>query len=84
MTLVDSNLKFAKDSAQVQGSIVHSARAFLFIAPEMRCLDVVWMIVSPSSAHSFWIPVVWSYIVIVCELYVADCAFSVLFDNLPI
>ena len=74
----------AKDSAQVQGSIVHSGRSFLFIAPEMRCLDVVRVIISPSSAHSFRIPVVWNHIVIVCELFVTDGAFPVLLDDLPV
>ncbi len=47
----------AKDNAQVQGSIIHSGRAFLFIAPEMRCLDVVWVIIPPRSSHPFGISV---------------------------
>jgi hypothetical protein len=50
----------------------------------MRCLDVVRMIISPSSAHSFRIPVVGNYIVTIRELFVTDGAFSVLLDNLPI
>ena len=42
------------------------------------------MIISPSSAHSFRIPVVGNHVVIICELFVTDGAFSVLLDNLPI
>jgi hypothetical protein len=71
-------------SAQVRGSIVHSRRAFFFIAPEVRCLDIVWVVVPPRSSHSFWIPVVRNHIVIVCELFLADGAFPVLLDNLPV
>ena len=76
--------ELAKDSAPVQGSIVYSGRSFLFIAPEMRCLDVVRVVIRPRSAHSFGIPVVWNHILIVRELFMADGALAVLFDNLPI
>ena len=65
-------------------SAIHSGRSFFFIAPEMRCLDIVRVIISPSSAHSFWIPVVRHHIVIVCELFMADGALPVLLDNLPV
>src|SRR6266849_1985941 len=50
----------------------------------MRRLDIVWVVVSPTSAHSFWIPVVRNHIVIVCELFVADGTFPVLLDNLSV
>jgi hypothetical protein len=50
----------------------------------MRCLDIIWVVIPPRSAHSFRIPVVGNYIVIVCELFMADSAFPVLLDNLAI
>jgi len=42
------------------------------------------MIVSPSSSHPFLIPVVWHDVVVVRELYVADCTYPVLLNNLPV
>ena len=50
----------------------------------MGCLNVIWMVISPRSAHPFWIPVVRHDVVIVAELFVADRALSVLFDDLPV
>ena len=65
-------------------SSIHAGRSFFFIAPEMRCLDIVWVIIPPRSSRSFGISVVRNDIVVVCELFVADGAFPVLLDNLPI
>src|SRR5260370_12237125 len=41
------------------GPSVDSGRAFLFIAPEMRCLDVIRVIVPPRPSHTFGIPMIW-------------------------
>jgi hypothetical protein len=65
-------------------SVIYSGRSFFFITPEMRCLDVVRVIISPSSVHSFRIPVVGNHIVIVCELFMTNGAFPVLLDDLPV
>jgi hypothetical protein len=59
-------------------------RSFFFIAPEMRCLDVVWVVICPRPSHSFGIPVVRYHIVIVGELFVANRAFPILLDNLAV
>ena len=74
----------AKDNAQVQGSIIHSGRAFLFIAPEMRCLNIVRMVISPRPSHSLGILVVWHDVVVIRELLVADGADAVLFGDFPL
>src|ERR1700720_1343798 len=50
----------------------------------MRCLNVVWVVIPPRSAHSFRIPVVGNHIVIVCELFVADGTLVILLDNLAV
>ena len=50
----------------------------------MGCLDIVGMVISPSSSHSFRIYVVGHYVAIVRERALADCAHSVLFDNFPL
>ena len=63
---------------------VYSGRSFFFIAPEMSCLNIVWVVIPPRSAHSFRIPVVWNHIVIVCELFVADGTLLILLDNLAV
>src|ERR1700733_10810685 len=63
---------------------VHSYRSFFFIAPEMCCLDIVWVVISPRSSHAFGISVVGYDVVVIGELFIADGAFSVLLDNLPI
>ena len=64
-------------------SLVHSSGSFFSIAPPMRCLDVVRVVVSPRSSHSFGILVIRHDVVVVCELFVADRALLVLLDNLP-
>ena len=47
-------------------------------------LDIVWMIVSPRSAHPFGIPVVRNDVVIVGELLVADGAYACLLSDLHV
>ncbi len=50
----------------------------------MRCLDIVRVIVSPRSSHSFGILVVWNDVVVVGELFVADRAYSGLLPHLAV
>src|SRR5208282_6133923 len=50
----------------------------------MRCLDIVWVVVPPRSSHPFGIPVIWNYIRVIRELFVADGAFPVLLRNLSV
>jgi len=42
------------------------------------------MVVSPRSSHSFGISVVWNDVVVVGELFVADCAYSLLLGDLSL
>lgn len=42
------------------------------------------MVISPRSSHPFGIFVVWHDVVVVRELTMADCAYSVLFRNFPL
>src|SRR5207302_7201997 len=48
------------------------------------CLDIVWMVVSPGSAHSFRISMVRNDVVVVGELFVADGAYSGLLPHLAV
>ena len=50
----------------------------------MCSLDIVRMIVSPRSAHTFGILMVRHDVVVVGELLVADGTFPVLLDNRPV
>jgi hypothetical protein len=47
-------------------------------------LDVIWVVVSPSSAHSFGIPMVWHNVVVIREFFVADGTLPVLLHNLSV
>ena len=42
------------------------------------------MIISPCPSHPFGISVVWNDIAVVGELFEADCAYSLLFADLPL
>jgi hypothetical protein len=42
------------------------------------------MVVSPGSSHPSWVDVVRHDVVVVGELYMAECALPVLFDNLAV
>jgi hypothetical protein len=59
-------------------------RSFLFIAPEMRCLNIVCMIVPRGSSHPFGILMVWNDVAVVGELFMADGTFPVLLGNLAV
>ncbi len=50
----------------------------------MRCLDILWMVISPSPTHSFRIFVVWHDIAVVGEILVANGTLLILFDYLAI
>jgi hypothetical protein len=50
----------------------------------MGCSDIVCMVVSPCSSHSFGIFVIWHDVRVVRELLVTDRTYPVLFDNLAI
>ena len=41
-------------------------------------LDIVWMVVSPRSAHSFGISMVWDDVVVIGELFVGRVRISLL------
>jgi hypothetical protein len=50
----------------------------------MCCLDIVWVIVSPRPAHSFRILVVWDYVVVVGECFMADRAYPTLLPHFEV
>jgi len=52
----------------------HPCRSFFVVTPVVRGLNVVWIVVTPCSAHSFRVPVVGHDVIIVRELFVADGA----------
>jgi hypothetical protein len=54
------------------------------VTPEVRCLDIVGMVVSPRPAHASRIDVVGHDVVIVGERHLTDGALPVQFDNLSI
>jgi len=65
-------------------SVFNPGRSFFSIAPPMRRLNIVWVIVSPCSSHPFGISVVWDNIVVIAEFFFADGTDPVLFHNLPV
>jgi hypothetical protein len=50
----------------------------------MDCLDIFRMIISPSSTHSFRVPVVRYDVAAVSKFLVTDCAFFVLLHDFAI
>lgn len=50
----------------------------------MGCLDIVWVIVSPGSAHAFRFLVVGNDVVVISELLVADSAYPTLLEDLAV
>ena len=47
----------------------------------MRRLDIVRMVISSCPSHAFGPFVVWHDVVVVGELFVADCTFPILLDD---
>ena len=62
----------------------NSARSLVPVAPPVRRLNVVGMIVSPGSSHASWVDVVRNDVIVVRELNMAECALPVLLDNLAV
>ncbi len=50
----------------------------------MNPLDIVWMIVPPSSTHAFGLDVVGHNLVVIREGCVPDRAFAILLDDLSV
>jgi hypothetical protein len=50
----------------------------------MRCSNIVRVVISPSTTHPFRFLVIGDDIVVIGELFVADCALLVLLDDLAI
>jgi transcriptional regulator with XRE-family HTH domain len=63
---------------------VHSDRSLPSITPPMRCSNIVRVVISPSTTHPFRFVVIGDDIVVIGELFVADCALLVLLDDLAI
>ena len=67
-----------------QLALSNSARSLFSIAPPVNCLNIIGMVVAPGSSHASRIDVVGHDVVVVGELYTAECALPVLFDNLTV
>ena len=50
----------------------------------MRGLDIVRMVISPGSSHSFWVPVVRDDVTVIREFLLTYCTFTALLGDLPI
>ncbi len=50
----------------------------------MNRLDIVGVVVSPRSSHPFGLDVVGHDVATIRELFMADCAFPVLLDDLSV
>jgi hypothetical protein len=50
----------------------------------VRCLNIVWMVISLGPYHSLAVLMIWDDIVVVGELFVTDVTLPVLLDNLPV
>jgi len=65
-------------------SVIHSGRSFFPITPPVCCLNIVRMVVSPCSSHSFRILMVRHDVAVVRELFMADGTFLVLLHDLSV
>jgi hypothetical protein len=65
-------------------SLVLPRGSLFTVTPEVHCLNIVGMVVSPRPAHSSGINVVGNDVVTVCERHLTDGALPVLFNNLSI
>jgi hypothetical protein len=60
------------------------AGADIVMKSPVRCLNIVWMVVSPCSSHSLTPFVIWHNVVVIRELFLANWADSILLSNLSI
>jgi hypothetical protein len=65
-------------------SVANPGRSFFPVAPPMRRPDIVWVVVSPRSPHSFGISMIRHDISVVGELFVTDGTLPVLVDDFPV
>jgi hypothetical protein len=76
--------QMAQDRKGKQQSLILSGGSLFAVAPEVDCLDIVGMVVSPRTAHASRIDVVGHDVVTVGERHLTDGALLALFDNLSI
>jgi hypothetical protein len=50
----------------------------------MNCLDILGVVISPRTSHSFGLNVVWNNFVVIRESCSADCALPFLRDDLSV
>ena len=50
----------------------------------MCCLDIVRMVIPPRSAHPSWVAVVWDYVVVIREVFMADGTYPALLNNFAV
>ena len=50
----------------------------------MRCLDIVRMVISSRPSHAFGPFAIWHDVVVIRELFAADCTFPILLDDFPV
>jgi hypothetical protein len=65
-------------------SLILHGRALFAIAPEVRSLDIVGMVISARPSHSSRIDVVGHDVAVVREGHLTDGALPVLFDNFAV
>lgn len=63
---------------------LESSRSLVAVTPPVRGLNVVRVVVAPGASHAFGVLMVRYDVAVVGELYMAERAFSSLFDNLAV
>jgi hypothetical protein len=81
---VQNSVKWDRTKRPNQQSLILPGGALFTVAPEVHCLNIVGMVVSPRPAHSSRINVVGNDVVTVGERHVTDGALPVLLDNFSI
>src|SRR5277367_637960 len=76
--------QMGQDRKAERQSLIFSRGSLLAVTPEVHCLDVLRMVVSPRPSHSSRIDVVGHYVAIVRERHLTDGTLPVLFDNFSI
>lgn len=88
MDVLSEVLKVVKLQVQTEGSkalrsgTLAKCRSLFAVTPPMCCLDIVWVVVSPSTTHPFRISMVGHDIVVVGEFFMADRANTTLLSDL--
>jgi hypothetical protein len=84
VSCIQNSVKWRATAKTTGQPLVLPSRALFPVAPEVRGLDILWMIVSPHPSHSSRIDVVGYDVAVIRQRHLTNRTLSILFDDFAV